>query len=147
MAVSVREVGSWICLYAAYVVLASRIGSVCLGGQGPREISLPEASLRKLALKVVMPPYPRDAEAGRITGVVVAQVVVSEEGTVAEASVLQAPADSIKKVVPEAVRQWRFKAQTVGGAPVRVHSKLTFYYLIDSGKGVVRNPEQMPQKN
>jgi TonB family protein len=100
-----------------------------------------------MALKVVMPPYPRDAEAGGTTGVVVAQIVVSEEGAVAEASVLQAPADSIKKAVPEAIRQWRFKPQTVGGAPVRVHSKLTFYYLIDHGKGVVRNPDQMPQKN
>lgn len=147
MAVSAREVGLRICLYGAYLVLASRMGAVCLAGQGPREISLPEVSLRKLAFKVVMPPYPRDAEAGRITGAVVAQIVVSEEGTVAEASVLQAPADSIKKVVPGAIRQWRFKPQTVGGAPVRVHSKLTFYYLIDHGKGVVRNPDQMPQKN
>jgi TonB family protein len=62
---------------------------------------------------------------------------------VTEAVILESPADNIGAAVVDAIRQWKFKPSTVGGQPISVRGKLTFYFVIDAdGKGHVENPKQ-----
>jgi TonB family protein len=88
-----------------------------------------------------MPEYPQGAQARGVTGVVVAEVEVGVSGAVSQVTVLQAPSDDIKDAVGEALKKWRFKPLTFGGGPARARGKLTFYYVIDHGKAIVRNAE------
>jgi TonB family protein len=111
------------------------------------EVRLPESALRKRALKVVMPAFPKDVEIRGVTGVVVAQLEIDTSGEVSQVRVLQAPAPAVQQAVEEALKRWRFKPCSVGGSEVKVRGKLTFYYVIERGQAMVRNPDQMPRTN
>ena len=103
-----------------------------------------EASLRKIATKVVMPNYPHESIKRGAKGVAVAELVIGVAGDVSNAEVLEAPDALIEKAVLEAVKQWKFRPTNVkGGGPVSVRGKLTFYFEInEKGQGKVENPRQ-----
>lgn len=111
-----------------------------------------EASLRSFAVSRVLPAFPGDAIAKRATGVGVARVEVDERGAVSRVDVLTAPTRSIEQAIERAVKQWRFSPVTLGGRPYRVSGKVTFYFVMERGRGVVLNPEgagylgQWPEK-
>lgn len=102
-----------------------------------------EDGIRKSAVKTVMPSYPADAVKQRKQGTAVVELQYNGKGDVVEASILEAPADSIGDAVISAVKQWKFKTSTVKGQPISVRGKLTFYFIIDeSGNARVENPKQ-----
>jgi len=115
--------------------------------QGPNEIRLSEGPLRKRAVKVISPRFPEDPEKRGVAGVAVAEIQIDRAGKVSAVRVLQAPDPAIEKAVAEAVKEWRFEPAMVGGAAVRVRGKLTFYYVVDRGRGVVRSPDEMPRRD
>src|SRR5215210_9227053 len=65
-----------------------------------------EATLRKLAIKVVMPAYPPKAVKRKQQGRVVVQVLLDERGVLSSIKPVEAPGDDFLEAVKRAVRQW-----------------------------------------
>ncbi len=103
-----------------------------------------ESSLRKIAIKTVMPIYPEESIKRGAKGVAVAELVFDTTGDVSTVEVLEAPDSSIGQAIINATKQWKFRPTNVkGGGAVSVRGKLTFYYVIDEkGEGRVENPRQ-----
>ena len=111
--------------------------------QGP-SLKQSESGFRKTALFSVAPEYPQTLTSQAISGVVVAQVNVRPSGTVRSVEVLESPDLRLSEAMIAAVREWRFPAVKIPGywRAGRVTSKVTYYFALENGKGVVRTPEQ-----
>jgi len=64
----------------------------------------------------VSPVYPVSARASRVEGVVVVRVLIDKEGHVKKADIVNGD-PLLAQAALDAVRQWRFKPSTLGGAP------------------------------
>lgn len=105
--------------------------------------TVPEKTLRKFAKTVVMPQYPDASQRDGAQGVAVAQLDINEEGTVNKVEVLEAPDDAIANALVTALKMWTFQRpiEDSTNKPIRLTGKLTFYFVIEKGRGVVRNPK------
>ena len=79
-------------------------------------------------LKHVTPPYPADARAAGVTGVVKLACVVLEDGTVGDVSITQGLTESIDVEAVRTLRQWTFAPGEKDGkaVPVQVEVEMTF---------------------
>lgn len=124
--------------------------ATCLNGLSPQSETqrrrgtprITEAGLRGLAIHAPDPHYPDRSLKNGSAGIVVVSVVVDEEGTLADSAVLESPDKDIEEAVLKAIRSWRFKPASIG----RVSGKLTFYFAIEDGRGIVRQPQLSVQK-
>ena len=91
---------------------------------------------------VVRPAFPDVSFKEEVTGVVVAWIETDEQGDVVSVTILQSPNKEIGSAVKKALARWRFAPTTLKGKPVRVAGKLTFYYEIENGVGLVLSPEE-----
>jgi TonB family protein len=87
-----------------------------------------------------MPEFPAQAFTAGADGVAVARLKLDEQGNVTDVTVLAAPHPAIKEALLAALARWKFKPAKVNDVPTPITSRLTFYYAIDNGRGVVRNP-------
>lgn len=77
------------------------------------------------------PRFPSGARYFRITGALVVQVMISEEGRPTEPKVLvPLPAATLTWAALEALRRWRFEPARVDGEPVAVYYNLTVNYKL-----------------
>ena len=105
-----------------------------------------EPTLRKLAVKVVMPTYPPKAVKRKQQGRVVVQVFLDEQGVLSTIKPVEAPDADFLEAVKRAVKQWKFKvATTSDGSPIRIDGKLTFYFRFHNDAPVVMNPGDKQQ--
>lgn len=110
-------------------------------------VKVDENSLRKIAVKRVMPGYPEESIKKGVKGVAVTELTVNSKGDVVGLEVLEAPDEMIKQAVAGAVNQWKFKPTASEGRPVSLKGKLTFYFVIDERGGArVQNPRQFGEK-
>jgi len=79
------------------------------------------------AVKKVSPVYSPEAKAARVSGVVKMRILVSEEGNVIDAEVLEGP-DLLRESALAAARQWVFMPTHLAGTPVKVESILTLKF-------------------
>src|ERR1051326_7565127 len=79
--------------------------------------------------KDVRPVYPRDAPAARISGVVVIEATIGEDGKVRDAVVLRS-IPLLDQASIDAVRQWEFTPTTMNGKPVPVIMTVTVNFSI-----------------
>ena len=107
----------------------------------PTRANVTEATLRKYIAKSELPLFPRESAKRKTEGVAVTVIDVNAEGKVVAVSVLEAPDDRISQAVERSLRRWKFNAPTIGGRPVAIRGKLTFYFVFDDGKAVVRSPK------
>ena len=98
-----------------------------------------EAGLRKQkATKRVQPVYPKESLQNGISGRVIVDILVDENGKVPEAKVNQAPDELTGQAVVDAVTQWEFKAPPkIQGRQICYSSTLSFRFEILNGKGKV----------
>lgn len=102
-----------------------------------------EKSLRKIAVKTVMPTFPDESLKRGTKGVAVIELEIDVQGDVVYAKILEAPDTLTGEATIAAVKQWKFSPTTIGEHPVKVQGKLTFYFVIDErGGGRVENPKQ-----
>jgi TonB family protein len=92
-----------------------------------------------------MPVFPARALKNRSEGVTVFQIQVNKQGAVTSVDRLEAPDDSTAQAAERAIRKWKFQSPTIRGNPVPISGKLTFYFVIENGKGIVRNPKPFQQ--
>ena len=106
------------------------------------ELKARESSVRTMAVRKVLPDFPAEAANASAAGVAVAQVHIDENGKLTSVEVLQAPHPSIAQATIAAIKQWEFKFTKNEAAPECFNSKLTFYFVIEDGKAVVRDPKR-----
>ena len=101
---------------------------------------------RRNAITHPLPEYPSGSIRRGSEGVAVAAIVAGRDGRVESVELLQAPDEEIGQAVRTALEQWTF---TPGRAPVeyygegvniRIQSRMTFYFRIVDGAGVVLEP-------
>lgn len=109
-------------------------------GQTPRKIVVHETTLRKKATKTVIPKYPEKAVKSKSAGVAVAEITVSEDGSVMNVKILESPNKLIDASMTEALKQWKFYSFYLNGQPQKVTGKITFYFVIENKKAKVESP-------
>jgi TonB family protein len=87
------------------------------------------SALQASAITRVQPTYPPLAKAARVTGSVVVEVVVDEQGNVASALALTGH-PLLKDAATSAARGWRFTPTGVNGSAVRVVGTITFNFAL-----------------
>lgn len=78
----------------------------------------------------VEPAYPDEYRRAKITGLVVLEVAVSEDGTVDRVAVRRSVAPEIDRAAVNAVKQWKFKPATLDGKAVPVLFNLTINFKL-----------------
>ena len=73
--------------------------------------------------------YPDDARAARVQGVVVLDVTIAKDGTVADA-VIKRSIPMLDQAAIDAVRQWRFEPTLLNGAPIEVLVTITVNFSL-----------------
>ena len=85
--------------------------------------------LQTSALKRVQPSYPPLAVAAQVSGVVVVEVLIDEEGNVSFARAVSGH-PLLKGAAVEAATQWKFSPTTLDGNPVRVIGTITMNFTL-----------------
>ncbi len=105
-----------------------------------KEEPVPELTLRDMAVQTVMPTFPEEAIAKGAEGVTISRVSIDANGNVTKVEVLAAPHPAIKTSLVEALTKWKFNPPNMGDKQTTITGKLSFYYSILNGEGIVRNP-------
>lgn len=90
----------------------------------PKPIRLPENVMLAKLLQQVPPKYPAKAKAAQITGAVVLDAVVKQDGTVGKIQVVSGPPELVK-AARDAVKKWKFAPTLQNGRFVPVETNLT----------------------
>lgn len=85
--------------------------------------------LKGKATKKVAPRYPPAAKEARITGAVLVNVLISEDGKVVESKTL-CGADLLSPEAEAAARKWEFSPVQLDGKPTKVQGILTFNFTL-----------------
>jgi TonB family protein len=88
-----------------------------------------ETGLEDFATKKVAPAYPITALRMRFSGTVRVKVLVSEDGQVIEAEVIDGP-NNLHEASLRAAKQWRFKPVLIGGNAVKIYGVLQFNFAL-----------------
>jgi protein TonB len=86
-------------------------------------------SLIDMATRKVNPAYPPVARTARISGVVKVEVVLNEDGKVAEVRNAAGP-EMLRRAAMDAVKRWEFKPVTRDGQPVRASGFVNFNFTL-----------------
>ena len=86
-------------------------------------------SLVDAATKKVNPMYPPLAKSARITGVVKVEVVLDEDGKVAEVRNTSGP-EMLRRAAMDAVKRWQFKPFIRDGQAVRASGFVNFNFTL-----------------
>ena len=97
-----------------------------------------------VAIQTVSPIYPPAALRARLRGIVTLDVLVSETGTPLEVRVIEGARGGLTEAAVEAVRQWRFRPGTKGGAPVRTWIALQVPFEAIAYPTPTRSPVRAP---
>jgi TonB family protein len=94
----------------------------------PQIVRNPGGGLQDKATRRVMPAYPEIARAARVSGSVVVEVNIDEDGNVISARAISGH-PLLKDAAVDAARQWQFEPTKVDGVPVKVIGTLSFNFV------------------
>jgi periplasmic protein TonB len=80
-------------------------------------------------VKHVDPVYPEEAKAAGVSGVVIIEITVATDGTVADARVLRS-IPMLDQAALDAVRQWQYEPTLLNGEPVDVIMTVTVNFSL-----------------
>jgi protein TonB len=78
----------------------------------------------------VKPTYPDDAKAAHIEGVVILGVVIGEDGSVIDTTVLRS-IPALDQAAIDAVSQWEFEPTQLNGEPVEIEMTITINFTLE----------------
>jgi eukaryotic-like serine/threonine-protein kinase len=96
-------------------------------GEIPAEIHKSGGEMMQSAVKRVEPAYPPLAKVARISGSVVVQITVDEQGNVTHAQAMSGP-PLLRNAAVSAAYGWKFAPDKVYGKPVKIIGTLTFNF-------------------
>lgn len=109
------------------VVEAAKAAIADKGKAVPRKLTVSSGVLQGIAIKKALPPYPPEAKAAGVSGMVKIRILISEEGNVIEAEAVEGP-DLLRESALAAARLWVFKPTELAGRPVKVQGILIFNF-------------------
>ncbi len=104
------------------LLLAAFAAGAALGEEG----KLVEPKL----LKSAAPVYPEREKREKVTGLVVIDILIDEEGKVADTDVVASPLESFSKAADACVRKWRFRPGTKDGVPAAFRQRVTINFRL-----------------
>jgi TonB family protein len=135
-----------ICLSLGFVSTAMAQEAQRDEPQPPKIIRKSGGVFQASATNRVEPVYPPLAKAARVSGAVVVEVTLDEEGNVISARALSGH-PLLKDAAVAAARDWRFKPTTLTGVPVRVIGTITFnFYLGDETSDGSKQIEELKEQ-
>jgi TonB family protein len=93
----------------------------------PKETHKAGGALQASATRRVEPAYPQLAKAARVSGTVVVEVMVNEQGNVVDAHALSGH-PLLQQAAVQAARGWKFAPTRINGEPVKVVGTITFNF-------------------
>lgn len=78
------------------------------------------------------PVYTELARRARVSGTVIVEAIIDEQGDVVNARVLKGQPLGLDQAAVEAIRTWKFKPAMKAGKPVKVYYVLTVNFQVDS---------------
>ena len=78
----------------------------------------------------VAPLYPPIAQQAKISGVVIVEALIAEDGSVRDVKVLKS-VPLLDAAASDAVRQWRFTPTLLNGVPVQVIMSVTVTFTLN----------------
>lgn len=84
-----------------------------------------------VVIKRVEPVYPEPYRQGRITGIVILEAAITEEGQIENLAILKSLGPAIDMAGIDAVRQWKFKPGVRDGKPIPVLFNLTINFKLN----------------
>jgi TonB family protein len=123
-------------LTTAALLLLLGSGASLLPAQGappadePRRVG--EGVTRPEKISGSPPAYTELARRARVTGVVILEAIIDEQGNVTNVNVLKGLPMGLDRAAVEAVQTWKFKPATFEGRPVKVYYTLTVNFQVDS---------------
>lgn len=140
-----RRTGAWVVAAGLVVVGASVVWR--LGLLQRPSLRQDELGFRKSAIHVVRPEYPFGLAQLGIQGVAVAEVSTGPAGLARTVEILESPHAEVSRVLSQALLQWRFPVVKLPGSylAARVRGKLTYYFVIEGGVGLVRTPDEQAE--
>ncbi len=111
---------------AGGITPGTKVEGSTLGGKATIEEPLRIGGEVQAPIEVfrVQPQYPEEARKARVKGFVILETTITKEGTVESAHVVHGD-PRLNDAVIKAVLQWKYKAATVNGRPVRVYLTVT----------------------
>jgi protein TonB len=79
------------------------------------------------AVRRTQPPYPPLAKAARVSGAVVVEITIDEDGNVISARAMSGH-PLLKDAAVAAARGWKFRPTLLSGQPVKVIGTITFNF-------------------
>jgi TonB family protein len=95
----------------------------------PSLVRRSEGVLRGNAINKVTPDYPALAKTARVTGEVIVEITIGEDGNVASSKVISGH-PLLQQAALRAARQWQFKPVLLNNIPVKVQGNLTFRFTL-----------------
>jgi TonB family protein len=111
----------------------------------PKIIRKSGGVLQGTATRRVEPSYPPLAKTARISGAVVVEVTVGEDGSVISARAVSGH-PLLKDAAVNAARGWVFTPTVLEGRPVKVIGTITFNFMLDYSKDIERLKQQIAEK-
>jgi TonB family protein len=98
----------------------------------PKIIRKSGGALQGSATRRVEPAYPPQAKAENISGAVIVEVTINEEGDVMSARAVSGH-PMLKDAAVAAAREWKFTPTKLSGEPVKVIGTVTFNFITQEG--------------
>jgi TonB family protein len=140
-----RRLRKLICvLHATSLGFASTVFAQEPRGESPQTPKIIRKSggvLQGSATKRAEPTYPPLAKAAQVSGSVVVEVTVDEEGTVIAARPISGHA-LLKDAAVSAARKWTFTPTTLQGVPVKVIGTITFNFELGDDPAGIKSLEK-----
>lgn len=124
-------------LAVATLLLALACGAMAVSAQAaPPASGLPyrvgDKVTRPEKISGAAPIYTELARRARVSGTVIMEAIIDEQGNVANARVLKGLPMGLDRAAVEAVQTWKFKPATLEGKPVKVYYVLTVNFSVET---------------
>jgi TonB family protein len=113
---------------AAFIVAGVVVAGA--GGAGKQRLKVGGSVRPPNKVVDVRPTYPEEAKAAHIEGVVILGVVIGEDGSVIETTVLRS-IPALDQAATEAVSQWEFEPTLLNGEPVEIEMTITINFTLE----------------
>jgi TonB family protein len=97
----------------------------------PKRILLGDAVEAAKLLTRVMPVYPQSAIDQGLEGTVLIKAVISVEGNILSADVINGPDPALGEAALEAVKQWHYRPTLLNGEPIEVVTTITARFRLE----------------
>jgi protein TonB len=95
-------------------------------------IAIADADTKPVAIQRVPPHFPTAERRAGMPGYAITDFIVTTEGRVAQARVIEASDNAFAAAALQAVSQWRFRPATRNGAPVACHMQVPIKFAVNN---------------